>query len=659
DDRRDGVRLDPGGGRHVRCQLACLSRAGTRVGRRRVDRDPGRSLSVRSTTAPRRPSALPAPRAKPRTPPQCLRPQAAGRQRQLVRWRPSTSLPSPHARGREGPTSILRLSACSDNAPCGPRGLGHIRLWWTRTLPNTSPRRRPRQAANRCLRLHPSQIQSPRVRCSRRSWSLLTMPSSARTSMGRSRAGIEPPSASSAIRRRRPSDDQSRCCCLTIDCLKRLVSLRRSSEANESTTSRRSASRRAAAPSLSLSVSPIKDQSGRVIGGAKIARDISLRRQLERQREQDLAQEQHGRSLAEAANRAKDAFLAMVSHELRSPLSPILSWTRMLRMKALDEAKSERALETIERSARAQAKLIDDLLDISRIVAGKLRLEVRSVDLASVIEQAVEVARPAADAKQIRLQIVLDTETGPVSGDPARLQQVVWNLLSNAVKFTPKSGRIQITLERVNSQVEIAVSDTGQGVPAEFLPHLFERFQQAQSGTTRSPGGLGLGLAIVRHIVELHGGTVFAESAGEGQGATFTVKLPRTIFMRTAGEAERRHPTLGPLPEPTGLPSLHDLRVLVVDDEPDSNEVRSTVLAAAGAEVRVAASAAEGLEELKRWTPHVIISDIGMPNEDGYMFLAKLHALPGETAHIPVVALTAYATTEDRVRIFSAGFKAH
>jgi PAS domain S-box-containing protein len=410
---------------------------------------------------------------------------------------------------------------------------------------------------------------------------------------------------------------------------------------------------------ISLSVSPVKDRSGRVIGGAKIARDISLRRQLEREREQVLAQERHVRTLAEAANRAKDAFLAMVSHELRSPLSPILSWVRMLRMKALDEAKSARALETIERSARAQAKLIDDLLDISRIVAGKLRLEVRSVDLASVIEEALEVVRPAAEAKQIRLQTVLDTETGTIPGDPARLQQVIWNLLSNAVKFTPKGGRVQITLERVNSHVEIAISDTGRGVPAEFLSYLFERFQQAETGTARSHGGLGLGLAIVRHIVELHGGTVFAESAGEGQGATFTIKLPRMIFMRTAGEDARRHPTVGPVPEPGDFPSLHDLRVLVVDDEPESNEVVSTILGVSGAEVRVAASAAEGLEHLKQWTPHVIVSDIGMPHGDGYMFLAKLHALPGEMADLPAVALTAYATTDDRVRIFSAGFKAH
>jgi CheY-like chemotaxis protein/anti-sigma regulatory factor (Ser/Thr protein kinase) len=281
------------------------------------------------------------------------------------------------------------------------------------------------------------------------------------------------------------------------------------------------------------------------------------------------------------------------------------------------------------------------------------------VDLVAVIEQAIEVVRTAADAKQIRLQTVLDTETGTIAGDPTRLQQVVWNLLSNAVKFTPKGGRVQITLERVNSHVEIAVSDTGRGVQADFLPLLFERFQQAETGTTRSQGGLGLGLAIVRNIVELHGGTVFAESAGEGQGSTFTVKLPRVLFTRTAGETERRHPTLGPLPEPGQFPSLHEVRVLVVDDEPDSNEVVSTLLTASGAEVRVAASASQGLQLLSEWTPDVIVSDIGMPNDDGYMFLAKVHGLPGATACIPAVALTAYATTDDRVRIFAAGFRAH
>ncbi len=410
---------------------------------------------------------------------------------------------------------------------------------------------------------------------------------------------------------------------------------------------------------ISLSVSPIKDRAGRIVGGAKIARDITRRKQLEQEREQALARERHARGLAESANRAKDAFLAIVSHELRSPLSPILAWARMLRMKTLDEKNSTRALEVIERAALAQAQLIDDLLDVSRIASGKLRLEVRPVDLGAVVEQAIEIVRPAADAKGIRLEKVLDTETGKIVGDPTRLQQVMWNLLSNAVKFTPKNGRVQIALERVNSHVEIAVSDTGQGMSADFLPQVFERFQQAETGSARSHGGLGLGLSIVRHIVELHGGSVFVESAGVGKGSTFTVKLPRMIFARTAGEAERRHPTLVELPEPGALRSLHDVRVLVVDDEPDSNEVVSAILASAGAEVRVAASAADGLRELQHWRPHVIVSDIGMPGEDGYAFIAKVRAQSTTIGRIPVVALTAYASGEDRVRIFSAGFKAH
>jgi CheY-like chemotaxis protein/anti-sigma regulatory factor (Ser/Thr protein kinase) len=246
-----------------------------------------------------------------------------------------------------------------------------------------------------------------------------------------------------------------------------------------------------------------------------------------------------------------------------------------------------------------------------------------------------------------------------LAGDATRLQQVVWNLLSNAVKFTSKGGRVQITLERVNSHVEIAVSDTGQGIPAEFLPYLFEQFQQAETGTARTHGGLGLGLAIVRRIVELHGGTVVAESAGEDKGSTFTVKMPRMIFARTAGELDRRHPTVGGPLEERSYPRLDELRVLVVDDEPDSNEVMSTALASCGAEVRVAASAAEGLEELRRWTPDVIVSDIGMPGEDGYAFIAKIRAQPGAIGRVPAIALTAYATADDRVRIFSTGFQVH
>jgi PAS domain S-box-containing protein len=411
---------------------------------------------------------------------------------------------------------------------------------------------------------------------------------------------------------------------------------------------------------VSLSVSPIRDAAGRVVGAAKIARDVTARRRADEERERLLSREKAARATAEEATRAKDAFLAMVSHELRTPLSPILAWTRMLREGTLDADKSRRALETIERNVRAQSQLIDDLLDISRIVAGKLRLEVRPINLVEVIQRAVDVVRPAADAKGIRLQDVLDTETGPISGDPDRLQQVVWNLLSNAIRFTPKDGRVQIILERVNSHVEIAVSDTGQGISAEFLPHLFEAFRQADSGIARKHGGLGLGLAIVRHITELHGGSIVAESAGENQGATFTLKLPRTPYVRAAGESERRHPTLGETITPTtGWASLAGVRVLVVDDEPDSNDAVSTILASAGAEVRVAGSVGNAMAELGQWTPTVVVSDIGMPVEDGYELIRRLRALGGALATIPAVALTAYTRAEDRIRIFSSGFQGH
>ena len=409
----------------------------------------------------------------------------------------------------------------------------------------------------------------------------------------------------------------------------------------------------------SLSVSPVRDATGRIVGGAKIARDITLRKRFEAEREELLAKERAAREQAESASRAKDAFLAMVSHELRSPLSPILAWARMLSRGLLDEEKTRRAIETIERNARAQAQLIDDLLDVSRIVTGKLRLEVRPVDVVAVVDAAIDVVRPAADAKGIQLERVLDSEVGPVAGDAARLQQVVWNLLSNAVKFTPRGGHVQIVLERVNSQVEIAVSDTGRGIAPEFLPFLFQQFQQAETGSTRSYGGLGLGLTIVRRIVELHGGTVGAESPGVGGGATFTVKLPRMLFAGTAGESERRHPTAAEAAPSARYAPLDALRVLVVDDEPDSNDVVSTLLGSCGAEVRVAGSAAEGLAELRRWTPDLIVSDIGMPGEDGCAFLARVRAEPAPIGRIPAIALTAYATTDDRIRIFSAGFQLH
>jgi PAS domain S-box-containing protein len=403
---------------------------------------------------------------------------------------------------------------------------------------------------------------------------------------------------------------------------------------------------------VSLSVSPIRDATGTIVGAAKIARDVTLRKTLDAQREEILAKEQAARQLAEQANKAKDAFLAMVSHELRSPLSPILAWVRMLQQGVLDEAKSRRALATIERSARAQAQLVDDLLDVSRIVFGKLRLQIGTVNLDAVTAAAVEIGRPTAEAKGIRLDLLLDEEPVSISGDSERLQQVVWNLVSNAIKFTPRGGQILVTLKRLEDSADICVRDTGRGIAPNFLPHLFESFWQAETGPTRAYGGLGLGLAIVRHIIELHGGTVHAKSEGDGKGATFTVRLPGVLPGPSAG----RHSASTALASESVLAGL---RVLVVDDEPDSNELISTLFISCGAEVRVAGSAADGLDELIRWRPDVLVSDIGMPGEDGFAFIAKVRALDGGLGRLPAVALTAYATPEDRARIVSAGFLVH
>lgn len=363
------------------------------------------------------------------------------------------------------------------------------------------------------------------------------------------------------------------------------------------------------------------------------------------------------RQAAEAASRAKDAFLATVSHELRAPLSPILTWARMLRNDHLNAAQSSKALEVIERNARHQAQLIEDLLDVSRIVEGKVRLQVRTVDLSCVVQNAVDTVRSAAEAKDIRLQLVLDS-TIKLSGDAARLQQVVWNLVSNAVKFTPKGGRVHVVLERVNSHAEIAVSDTGAGIAPEQIPRLFERFWQADSSTTRVHTGLGLGLAIVRHLTELHGGTVGVESPGTGHGTTFTVKLPLAPMVRTADELTRRHPTLH---DTDVIPSarLEGVRVLLVDDEPDSNEAVRVFLDHCGAEVRVAGSADHAHEILSRWKPDVLVTDIGMPGEDGYSLLARVRTRHDECAQTPAIALTAFASADDRARLLSAGFRLH
>ena len=368
---------------------------------------------------------------------------------------------------------------------------------------------------------------------------------------------------------------------------------------------------------------------------------------------------------AEAANRTKDEFLATMSHELRTPMTAILGWAQLLRSHTLGEADFERALEIVERNAQAQQKLIEDLLDISRIITGKLRLDVRPVDLASVVAATVDALRPTAEAKAIRLQSLLDPQAGPISGDTDRLQQVVWNLLSNAIKFTPKGGRVQVRLERADSHVEIVVSDSGKGISPEFLPHVFDRFRQADGTSTRKHGGLGLGLSIVRQLVELHGGTVGVESDGEGKGATFIVQLPQMVTRRqtTAADARpRRQTAAGDKHFSFDCPpSLQGLHILVVDDEPDTRRLLRTMLEQCGSEVVTAESATEALAAFAESKPDVLISDIGMPGEDGYELIGKLRAAEaeGQAERVPAIALTAYARFEDRVRALNAGFQVH
>ncbi|WNN88268.1 ATP-binding protein [Gloeocapsopsis dulcis] len=394
----------------------------------------------------------------------------------------------------------------------------------------------------------------------------------------------------------------------------------------------------------------------------ELAKEIRQRQRVEEERAQLLVQEQKARTEAENLNRLKDEFLSTVSHELRTPLNAILGWSHILRVKRVDEAMMNRALETIERNARSQAQLIDDLLDISRIITGKIRLNVQTIELLTVIETAMDTVRPAADAKNIRLQSVLDPAAGPVLGDSERLQQIVWNLLSNGIKFTPKRGRVQVCLQRINSHVEIIVADTGQGISAEFLPYVFERFRQADSSITRSFGGLGLGLAIVRQLVELHGGTVHAESPGEGQGAAFTVKLPLMAVGPTVIEPERVHPAVGGSVPFDCSPRLDGLKILIVDDDADIRDLLTYTLEVCGAEVIAAASADEAISTLtESSTPmNILISDIGMPDEDGYALLRRVRALePEKGGGIPAIALTAYARTQDRRAALLAGFQSH
>ena len=364
---------------------------------------------------------------------------------------------------------------------------------------------------------------------------------------------------------------------------------------------------------------------------------------------------------AQEANRMKDEFLATLSHELRTPLNAIVGWAHVLRGGPLDKAVVARAVDTIDRNARAQTQLISDILDVSRIVTGKLRLNVAPVEMASVVEASLEAARPAAAAKEIRLEHEIDPQAGQVSGDNDRLQQVVGNLLGNAIKFTPKGGLVKLRLARVESEVEVFVEDTGVGIASEYLPRLFERFRHPDASTTRPHGGIGLGLAIVRHLVELHGGRVEASSSGRGKGATFRVRLPLLGMRGSVPGSRRGRVDEKPARWPAGaLPSLDGIRVLVVDDEKDARDVIIAILEQRGARTFEASSVEEALAVIDQERPDVLVSDIGLPEEDGYSLMRRVRALPRERGGgMPAAALTAYARTEDRMQALLAGFQIH
>jgi signal transduction histidine kinase/ActR/RegA family two-component response regulator len=373
------------------------------------------------------------------------------------------------------------------------------------------------------------------------------------------------------------------------------------------------------------------------------------------------AAEQRTRQAADVANRTKDEFLATVSHEPRTPLTAILGWSKLLVSDGMDDDKRKRATETIERNAVSMAQLIEDLLDVSRIVSGKMRIEVKPVDLVAVIEAALESTQPAALAKDIQVTRDLKPDTGKVLGDPARLQQVVWNLVNNAVKFTPRGGKVSVALVKEPDACAIVVTDSGKGIEPRFLPFVFEPFRQGEGGIARSSGGLGLGLGISKHLVELHGGTIEAASEGAGKGATFTVHIPTAASARAgAAEARPRAPTPGRTPVVEPLPQLKGLDVLVVDDEPDARALVRAVLEQCGSVVRTAGSVDEALAAIEARVPDVLVSDIGMPHQSGYDLMRKIRALPHDRGGaIPAAALTAYARAEDRSKALGAGFMMH
>jgi PAS domain S-box-containing protein len=428
--------------------------------------------------------------------------------------------------------------------------------------------------------------------------------------------------------------------------------------------------------SLSITVSPIKDSAGHVVGASKVARDITERKNAEaalkkameevetanRERLQLLDSEREARQRAERAGRMKDEFLATLSHELRTPLNALLGWVHILRTGTLKVEELKQGLDTIERNARAQAQIIEDLLDMSRIISGKIRLDVEQIDLSAILNGSVETVRAAAEGKGIRLQAIVDLRAGPISGDADRLQQVFWNLLNNAIKFTPKGGQVRVLLERVKSHIEINVIDTGEGIATDFLPYVFDRFHQWDASTTRRHGGLGLGLAIVKQLVELHGGDVSVISDGIDKGTTFTVCLPLlAVYAEAAGKESSLSRTAPRENHPLPDASLADVHVLVVDDEVDARELVKRLLEMAGAKVSLAASASEAKEHILAAWPDVLVCDIGMPKEDGYSLIRQLRTLEGSQKRdaLPAVALTAYARSEDRTKAMRAGFQNH
>jgi PAS domain S-box-containing protein len=404
---------------------------------------------------------------------------------------------------------------------------------------------------------------------------------------------------------------------------------------------------------VSLTVSPVRTGDGTIVGASKIARDITDRRQVEQERARLL-------DAAQEASRLKDEFLATLSHELRTPLNAILGYARMIRSGLIADEHEGRAIETIERNATSLSQIVEDVLDVSRIVAGRMRLNVQAVDLPEVVRSALDAVKPAADAKGVRLETMIDPRAAPISGDPDRLQQVIWNLVSNAVKFTPRSGRVQVRLERVNSHMEVVISDTGLGIAPDFLPYIFEPFRQADSGTTRERGGLGLGLAIARNLVEMHGGTIHASSNGLGKGATFRVKLPMMIAQADALDEQRLHPRSERGGHPIAVPDLSGVRVIAVDDDADALRLVREILEAAHAQVFTADSAAQALKLLEQEQADVLVADLGMPHTDGFQLIAQVRrATKPQVRGIPAAALTAYARSEDRTKALHAGFQLH